>query len=227
MDNPLLLLLRLEGPMQSWGLKARWDIRDTGDEPTKSGIIGLLGCALGYARKDPRLTDELDSQLRIGIRVECPGEIARDYHTVSGELRTAEGKLRETTIVSFRDYLQDAAFLVVLEGPGELLTRISNALKDPVWPIYLGRKSCPPTRPVFETLTTDYASIDDALSRHPWSSGTMEARKAHPKELKCIVEDLSGPYQRTDRMTKSPARMYGIRHVRMSTVKLQAEGEGL
>ena len=209
--------------MQSWGLKAKWDVRDTGEEPSKSGVIGLMGCALGYSRNDSRLTDELDALLRIGIRVENPGEITKDYHTVIGDLPTAEGKLRETTIVSSRAYLQDAAFLIVIEGPRELLIRISNALKDPKWPVYLGRKSCPPTRPIFEALATGYSSIDDALNRHPWSSATLEARKRRPEELKCIVEDRFGPYQRTDQVTKSPARMYGLRKVRINLIKTPTE----
>ncbi|MFW9879088.1 MAG: CRISPR-associated protein Cas5, partial [Candidatus Thorarchaeota archaeon] len=34
--NPTLLVLRLEGPLQSWGLRARWDYRDTSTEPSKS-----------------------------------------------------------------------------------------------------------------------------------------------------------------------------------------------
>ena len=43
-----ILFLRLEGPLQSWGIRSRWDVRETQPEPTKSGVIGLLGCALGY-----------------------------------------------------------------------------------------------------------------------------------------------------------------------------------
>ena len=41
------LFLRLEGPLQSWGERGHWAVRDTAPEPTKSGVVGLLGCALG------------------------------------------------------------------------------------------------------------------------------------------------------------------------------------
>src|SRR3990172_4719032 len=44
------LLLRLVGPMQSWGTTSRFDQRDTGKEPSKSGVIGLLAAALGIDR---------------------------------------------------------------------------------------------------------------------------------------------------------------------------------
>jgi CRISPR system Cascade subunit CasD len=231
MEYPPLLLLRLEGPMQSWGLKAKWDVRDTGEEPSKSGILGLIGCALGYPRRDPRFVDELDANLRIGVRVENPGEIDKDFHTVTGILPTAEGKFKgseavPSTIISRREYLQDASFLIVIEGPEALLSKIKGAFEDPKWPVYLGRKSCPPTRPVFEAITTAYNSIDDALNRYPWSSYTCEARGKYPEELKCIVEDNAGPYHRTDKLQKSPVRMYGTRNVRFKKVKAPVTKEG-
>jgi CRISPR system Cascade subunit CasD len=77
------LFLRLEGPLQAWGLRARWGERDTADAPTKSGVIGLLGCALGLRRDDARLRD-LSDQVRMGVRVDLPGTLLRDYHTTGG-----------------------------------------------------------------------------------------------------------------------------------------------
>ena len=44
------LLLRLAGPMQSWGTDSKFDERRTGREPSKSGVIGLVAAALGIAR---------------------------------------------------------------------------------------------------------------------------------------------------------------------------------
>nr|PZN30254.1 MAG: type I-E CRISPR-associated protein Cas5/CasD [Chloroflexota bacterium] len=77
------LFLRLEGPLQAWGLRARWGERDTADAPSKSGLLGLLGCALGLSREDPMLR-ELSDQLRLGVRVDRPGTLLRDYHTTGG-----------------------------------------------------------------------------------------------------------------------------------------------
>lgn len=77
------LFIRLEGPLQSWGLRSRWGERDTAGEPTKSGVIGLLGAALGLRRGDPRLR-ELSDGLRMGVRVDKPGRLLRDYHTTGG-----------------------------------------------------------------------------------------------------------------------------------------------
>ena len=45
-----VLLMRLAGPMQSWGTQSRFLHRDTGREPSKSGVIGVLCAALGRPR---------------------------------------------------------------------------------------------------------------------------------------------------------------------------------
>lgn len=77
------LFLRLEGPLQAWGLRARWGERDTADAPSKSGVVGLLGCALGLRRDDAELRT-LSDALRLGVRVDRPGTRLRDYHTTGG-----------------------------------------------------------------------------------------------------------------------------------------------
>ena len=223
-----LLILRLEGPMQSWGLRSRWDARDCGEEPSKSGIVGLLGAALGCSRGDPRL-EALDAALRLGVRVERPGMRMVDYHTVSGVLPTAEGGFRgtcddPTTVLSPREYLQDAAFLAVLDGPDELLQECADALCQPVWPVFLGRKSCPPTRPVLDVLTDRYQDIDDALRSCPWQDG-LETQPAPGKRvsLRCYVEDAAGEMMRPDRIRTNSTRMYGRRAVRSFSLEVPAD----
>src|SRR5688500_11039636 len=92
MGKPILLL-RLEGPLQSWGVRSRWDVRATGLEPSKSGVIGLLGCALGYPMRDRRL-EELSKALLFGVRVENAGAVVIDYQTVTDYLPIAGGGYR-------------------------------------------------------------------------------------------------------------------------------------
>lgn len=141
------LLLRLAGPMQSWGTTSRFDERDTQLEPSKSGVIGLLCAALGRDRAEP-VTDL--AALRMGVRVDREGVLLRDFHTATGVL-VASGKPDfGRTVVSPRYYLSDAAFLVGLEGAdGEPLQRLHAALRTPRWPLALGRKAFAPSRPVW------------------------------------------------------------------------------
>lgn len=141
------LLLRLAGPMQSWGTTSRFDERDTQLEPSKSGVLGLVCAALGRDRAEP--VDDLAS-LRMGVRADREGVLMRDYQTATGVMIATGKSDLKRTVVSPRYYLADAAFLVGLEGAdAALLTRIHDALRNPVWPLALGRKSFPPGCPVW------------------------------------------------------------------------------
>jgi CRISPR system Cascade subunit CasD len=149
------LLLRLAGPMQSWGIQSRFTIRDTGLEPSKSGVIGLLAAALGRKRQEP--LDDLAS-LKMGVRVDREGLLKMDFHTAGGVHRRDEryGVARadgsgpsKDPVVSQRYYLADADFLVGLESDDEAwLHRLDAALARPVWPLYLGRRAFVPGRPI-------------------------------------------------------------------------------
>ncbi len=143
MSEVYTLLLHLEGPMQSWGFRSRFDYRDTALEPTRSGIIGLICAAMGIGREED--ISRFDC-LRMGVRVDKEGRVERDYHTALHVIKAdASGT---DTVVSRRDYLADACFTVGLESKNlDLLREIETALRNPVWFLYLGRKSFPLTRP--------------------------------------------------------------------------------
>ncbi len=154
------LLLRLAGPLQSWGYRSRFSDRDTGLEPTKSGVVGLLCCALGR----PRCESPTDvAALPMHIRVDHQGSLLKDFHTAGGGVfrgrddyfaPTSSGVPGKNPVVTVRHYLQDASFLVALEGDHRLLDELGEALVNPVWPLALGRRSCPPSEPVFVRITT-------------------------------------------------------------------------
>lgn len=179
--------------MQSWGIRARWDIRDSGTEPTKSGVVGILGCALGIARSDERL-EELDRQLVFAVRTDRPGTIATDYQTITGLHRMASGKKKpdDYTVQSFRDYIHDAAFLVGLQGSLKLLETLASALANPHWPMFLGRKSCIPTRPVLDRISSDFDSLESAIRQLEWAAPRPSARGSTTKTLEAWVEVRPG-----------------------------------
>ncbi len=168
------LLLRLQGPMQSWGTTSRFDERDTQLDPSKSGVLGLVCAALGRDRREP--LEDL-AALRMGVRVDREGVPMRDYQTATGVLiATGKADLKRT-VVSPRFYLSDAVFLVGLEGTDTaLLERIQSALRNPVWPLALGRKSFVPSMPV--CLPEGLRSLDllSALHSYPplvrWAPGS-------------------------------------------------------
>jgi CRISPR system Cascade subunit CasD len=134
MSDVYTLLLRLEGPMQSWGYRSRFDYRDTALEPTRSGVIGLICAAMGIARGEDI------------AKFDREGRVERDYHTAL-EVIKADGSGTDT-VVSYRDYLADASFTVGLQcGDKEFLNKITKHLQSPTWVLFLGRKAFPPAVP--------------------------------------------------------------------------------
>lgn len=137
------LLMRLKGPMQSWGANSRFSLRDSGNFPTQSGVFGIIGAAMGYTRDSEELIDLL-SPLAVAVRIDKAGRRMRDYQIID---TGSKGKK-----ISERFYLSDADFLVSVYDPenksDELLKRISDSLERPKNTLFLGRKSCPPTEKI-------------------------------------------------------------------------------
>ena len=111
------LLLKLSGPMQSWGTQRRYRRRDSGHEPSKSGVIGLIAAALGRARTEP--VDDL-ARLNFAVRVDAPGTLLRDYQTAKDWATDPNG----SASLSTRYYLSDAVFVAAVEGDQEALKNI-------------------------------------------------------------------------------------------------------
>lgn len=209
------LLLRLTGPMQSWGVQSRFTVRDTGLEPSKSGVLGLLCAALGRPRHEP--VADL-AALTMGVRVDQEGVMARDFHTAMNIL-TAGGKLKGTE-PSNRYYLADARFLVGLEGDDlTLLRRLHDALRDPVWPLYLGRKAFVPGQPVWlEDGLCENAALWDALKNYAWL-GRDPRRKPDP--VRFVLEDANGEAVRPDQPLSFAGRRFAPRRVTTKLVDAQ------
>lgn len=220
------LLMRLAGPMQSWGVQSRFTVRDTAREPTKSGVIGLVCAALGRPREEP--VDDL-AELRMGVRVDLEGILSRDYHTAgvgrwAGRpygVVTVDGKgLRP--VPSNRYYLADADFLVGLAGPLPLLEQIAEALERPRWPLYLGRKSFVPGVPVWipDGLKPG-VDLESALRSEPWPSAERLAHRSlpEPPALRAVLEETNperADYAQLDQPLGAAfaTRRFGLRYTR-------------
>lgn len=198
------LLLRLEGPMQSWGVQSRYTRRDTGLEPSKSGVVGLLCAALGRSR-DADLSDL--ATLRMGVRVDRPGTVESDYHTAGAKeganshygvaaFGTKDGETTGT-VLSTRFYLADASFLVGLEtstpSQDALLMQVNDALAHPVWPLFLGRKAFVPAASIRLPDGLRAEPLEIALSTYPWLTARdgEHARRVPARARLVIEEDTS------------------------------------
>lgn len=211
---PTTLLLQLAGPMQSWGFRSRFDNRDTGLEPTRSGVIGLLCAAQGRGR-DTDLSEF--ERLRMGVRVDAPGRVALDYHTAQSVWRGST-----STTVSNRYYLADARFLVGLQAEdAEWLRSLEAALRDPVWSLFLGRKSFPPSLPLhLETSGLREGDVEAVLRAEEWRWLSRKERDAvgDSPNLRLVLEtdEPRKGVATSDAPRDFARRRYGVRYLRTS-----------
>jgi CRISPR system Cascade subunit CasD len=172
MSNPYLLLW-LEASLQAWGHDSRFGRRDSLDFPTKSGVLGLICCARGAGGEQRDwLADWADGDMQVQafVRQDAQGQplarlpLLRDFHMVGSGYddqdpwqnllipKTSEGKkaVGGGTKMTYRYYLQDMAFAVLLEAPAQWAQDAITALQAPVWDLYLGRKNCVPSEFIYQ-----------------------------------------------------------------------------
>ncbi|MFC6081326.1 type I-E CRISPR-associated protein Cas5/CasD [Sphaerisporangium aureirubrum] len=208
-----VLVLQLAGPLQSWGSSSRFARRGTEASPTKSGVIGLLAAALGRARTD----DVSDlAALRFGVRVDQPGTPLRDFQTAHHFVS------EEKFPISERFYLADAVFVAAVEGDdSNLIEDLHRAVREPCFLPYLGRRSCPPSRPVDLSVHHEL-TLSQALDDEPWRAAPWYQRRrrgdAHVDLM--IVEEATSADGSVDALRDQPLsfdplhRQYALRGVR-------------
>lgn len=214
-----VLLLRLAGPMQSWGTRSRFSHRDTGTEPSKSGVVGLLCAALGWPReanafpvagREHTLADL--GGLPMAVRADREGRLMRDYHTAQ-QVRRAGGGVQDT-VLSERYYLADAGFLVGLAGDRPLLDALAAAVRRPVWPLALGRKAFVPSAPVCVGVCA--GDLLDVLKNRPWRKRYRLDAPPTGGALRYVVEVEYGAGEPRPDVPVSFAsrdRRFAVRHV--------------
>lgn len=180
------LALYFDAPLQSWGYASKFDRRTTLAHPTRSGVIGLLCAALGVDRTDKAGLARLEKNLGVNVYAYHLGSRLSDYHTVGGgydpkrePLRicvNGEGKIRQKNgksiaVLTQREYLEGSRFGVLVLGPSSLIGELAEAVRNPVWGIWLGRKACVPASPVFSGVHVDEESALKQLAQRAGTDG--------------------------------------------------------
>ena len=207
-----VLLLRLAGPMQSWGIQSRFADRDTSLEPTKSGVIGLLFAALGVPRESDTVsvngvTVSLQdvAAMEFGVRVDREGVLLEDFQTAGGS-RSSESVAGDRygvvkadgspgkTVLSRRQYLADAIFIAGFRGELSVLTTLHRALRHPVWPLCLGRKAFVPGDSVWisDGLLPDVVDVETAFHGFPLSEAVSTSKVLPPVRMVLETSDIDG-----------------------------------
>lgn len=205
------LLMRLSAPMQAWGTQSHFTHRDTGREPSKSGVIGLLCAALGLPR---HASISALAALKMGVRVDQEGVIRKDYHTAGmGGVYKVSGGVKDDLIVSERYYLADAKFLVGLEGDDGLLRNLQTALQNPVWFLFFGRKAFTPAERVWLPDGVQDGDLETVLRTYCWLW-----ERTPPQHLRLVLEDPDGAQTRSDQPLSFQPRRFVPRTVRIDYI---------
>jgi len=165
-----VVLLRFDAPLMSFGSVVIDGYNKTDGFPYRAMLTGLIVNALGMSRLDEDAVHSLQSRVRYAARRDRLGTEMVDFQTVDfgaagpmadglgwttrGELEGRRGgEASEGTHIRYRHYLADAIVTVVLTlDPDDVepsLAKVSQALRAPARPLFLGRKCCIPSGPVW------------------------------------------------------------------------------
>lgn len=171
-------VMRLCGPMASWGDIAVGELRGTSTRPSRSALIGLLSAALGVSRDDHHTLQRMVNAYRFAVRVDRQGALIRDFHTWQKpklkrgmKCQTRKEELEAADLetgISRRDYCCDAEYVVCMWSDVDAapfsFQEIKEAFARPRFVLYLGRKSCPPSLPIVLKLV-QADSVLEAIER--------------------------------------------------------------
>lgn len=209
------ILLKLAGPLQSWGTSSHFETRHTDFYPSKSAVIGLIAASLGYRRDEDEKLQRLN-ELDFAVRVDQQGTLLSDYQTAKGYNK----KGQPHTYVTNRYYLEDAIFIIAISHKDDvLMSTIEEGLRNPYFQPFMGRRSLPLNADFLLKTTSDSAL--DSLKQLEWQASEWFMKK-HSKEsdfsLEIYVDNYlleKEAYQlRQDRVLSfsQKARKFGFRY---------------
>lgn len=186
------LILKLEGPMQAWGGHTFEDRRPSEMFPTRSGLLGLLGACLGYKRTDAEKQQALATSLLFAVRLDSRPVKMIDYHTVKDARKEYRGLKANDTIQTWREYLQDAKYTVAIwltDHASITLDDLVAATGKPMFTPFLGRRSCPIARPLYETRLSAADELA-ALKEISPTGGTIYSEACVADKPRLLLRDV-------------------------------------
>ena len=173
------LTIKLTSPLQSYGNEANFNLRTSYPHPSKSAVIGMIAAALGYRRDNTEQIVKLNN-LQYAVRVEQSGSMMQEFQTVEYNKNSSKTARKLT----YRNFLQDAVFMVAIGADEETITSIHEALRKPKFQLYLGRRSNPPAG-VLQMHIFDKSPVE-VLEQLDWQASEW-FKKKH-KEAKFQTE---------------------------------------
>ncbi len=163
------LILRLDATMLSFGTVMVDQHGFINRFPGTAMLCGLIANALGWHHGDFSRLQDLQTRIRYAARWDFPPQRMVDYHTVDlsqpkmsehgwttrgvPEHRTGATDTKYGTHQRYRHYWIDGLMTVALQLTGESdpnLDTVKAAFQQPARPLFLGRKTCLPSRPLLD-----------------------------------------------------------------------------
>ena len=185
------LLMRLEGPLTSFGREAVDARGPIDDFPAVSMLTGLLANALGWRREERDRHARLQARIVFAARLDRPGTRFTDFQTAQlgasdvgwttrgvPEGRAGGANTYKSPHIRWREYDADKSVTVALclltvdESP--TLDELVAALDEPARPLFLGRKTCLPTAALL-IGTTDADTFMAALATASPADGALSS----------------------------------------------------
>jgi CRISPR system Cascade subunit CasD len=230
------LVFQLQGAMASWGEAAVGEYRSSHEYPTASALAGLIAAALGLRRDQETELRALNAGYLFGIGVCQAGDLLRDYHTAQvpgrasmkgrrhvtrkDELSLARSDLN--TILSTRDYRQGVDLLVGVQARADAprtLRALQQAIAQPAFVLYLGRKSCPPSAPLSPRIVQANTLLD-AFKAYRVERDQPVLKLAWPDGMDAgVAADWS--VSRKDRLIHRGAWQFGDRAEHLALLSVQ------
>ncbi|MGN0918261.1 MAG: type I-E CRISPR-associated protein Cas5/CasD [Oxalobacter sp.] len=187
------VLMWLEGPLQSWGADSKFNRRETLPFPSKSAVFGIILASLG-ARGDQKswLSQNVHGDFLVfAYTPEVAGQVTvpqlRDFQMVGSGYDIDDAWQREMvpktsdrkmavgggTKMTYRYYLQDACFAVLVALDDAVAESVADALSNPVYTISLGRKCCAPSEFIYQGV---FDTVDEG-KKHAMALSRQKGKK--------------------------------------------------
>lgn len=247
MSDLASLAILLDAPLQAWGVSSRYQRRETEAFPVKSGLVGLLAAALGVdknAADEPgqiaSLAGFLVTAYRVPKTVRSPVFRLVDFHTVGGGYDKDASTFEKLsiprkasgppfgTVLTRRAYLTDSRFAAVFTGDANAIRSCREALDDPRWGIWFGRKACLPALPLSPVVgDSPEAALATLLARLSlWDGGeTIDAETLERWEEPEIADRAEGDFFLNDAPVSFKERHFVERAVRHRRPVSRSAGE--
>ena len=179
------LIINLEAPLMAFGGETIDNLGVIRPFPAMSMLTGLFANALGWRRVERQRHQDLQDRIVFAVRIDrepASGVRMTDFQTAqlaandrgwttrgAPEGRAGGANTYNAPHLRYRDYYADMRVMVALRlessSDAPTLDDLASALEEPARPLFIGRKPCLPSAPLFADFQEADTTLDALLER--------------------------------------------------------------